>query len=205
MNVKQSDISFCLISFHLTTSQIYSLVPNPPLFCASEISDLTLSYFRLHRITKPVVVTELVVTTSEAWVCGYCSGWLRQDQKVKKRPLALCSVGPEAGTMTLGVFSDILKQFQQSLKCLKHSVCPTYRLWAGIQPSHAYTLCTLLHYHPHTCTFIYVPGQLCPWLQPHPRNNFTCGNERWVPSLHRGLDYHSPKHRKLDQRQMTEM
>lgn len=185
MNVTQNEISFCLIAFHLTTSHTQSCPKLSCILCL-RISDLTLSYFRLHRITKPVVVTELVVTTSEAWVCGYCSGWQRQDQKVKKRPLALCSVGPEAGTMTLGVFSDILKQFQQILKCLKHSVCPTYGLWAGIQPSHAYTMCTLLHYHPHTRMFIYVPGQFCSWLQPHPRNNFTCGNERWVPRLHRG-------------------
>lgn len=29
------------------------------------------------------------------------------------------------------------------------------------QPSHAYTVCTLLSYCPHTCTLIYVPRQLC--------------------------------------------
>lgn len=38
--------------------------------------------------------------------------------------------GARSGTMMLGVFSDIQ---------------------AGIQPRHAHTVCTLLHYHPHTC------------------------------------------------------
>lgn len=37
--------------------------------------------------------------------------------------------------MMLGVFSDILKQFQQILECLKHSICPTYGLWAGTSPA----------------------------------------------------------------------
>lgn len=43
----------------------------------------------------------------------------------------------------LGVFSDILKQFQQILECLEHSICSTYGLWL-VPASHAYTMCILL-------------------------------------------------------------
>ena len=61
-----------------------------------------------------------------------------------------------------GVFSDIHKQFQQNLKCLKHSICPTYGLQAGIQPSHAYTVCTCS-----VTTLIHARSFLCQGNSAH--------------------------------------
>lgn len=76
------------------------------------MSDFTLSYnFCLHTATKPEVVTDSAFITVRL---GYVDNAVVAEpgpRRIQKRPLALCSVGPQIGIVMLCVF-DIFKPFQ---------------------------------------------------------------------------------------------
>lgn len=105
LNSKNNEISsyFYLISFHPATSD--TVLSQLFILCLRELR-FTLSYnFCLLVITTPVAVSGLDVTTSQAWVCGYCSGWLSPRAKKNLEEATVpCSVGPEAGTVMRGIF-----------------------------------------------------------------------------------------------------